>query len=291
MLQMTSLQSLIPPRRINSNHDRTLNDQQYIDTFSEPYQSRYLSWILRQYYKFCFAKMPSNGSVSILDLGCGWAPLAHAIATLSARHQSYSSLSLGYTGVDIKAENIDFLSHAYAGMPEFKFYLQATQEQVDYIGEYRHDNGINDARTSSQSSGVESDYSFLHRDSYDIQWSNSLITHLTPSAVDLCLNSIARCLKPGGISINCLLLLDPTAVNAMALGLADRDLRLDMGSYFTYSRDNPLLCTGYKPEFLLQRYTAHGLNILDIQYGHWRGDGSSNDIDNYIDIIVAQKSS
>jgi hypothetical protein len=77
----------------------------------------------------------------------------------------------------------------------------------------------------------------------------------------------------------------------MAFGLAERDLRLDMVPYFTYSRDDPLLCTGYKPEFLLQRYAAHGLNILDIQYGHWRGDGNSNDIGNCIDIIVAQKTS
>lgn len=195
---------------------------------------------------------------------------------------------LEYIGVDIKQENINFLKNAYSKFRAFSFHYHSTKESVDYIGDYKHSEP-NSGKTTPFSNGDECQYSFLKPNSNCIQWSNSLITHMTPSAVEQLLTQIYRTLKPGGIAINCLFLADPLAIRAMNVGIADRKLPIDFGPYLTYSDQNPLLCTAYKPEWLLTKYALNGLKIIDIQFGHWRGDGSRNEIGHYQDIIVAQK--
>ena len=228
----------------------------------------------------------------ILDLGCGFAPLAHSLAiTCEAIGQAPEIQNLfQYTGVDIRKDAIDFLSVAYHKYANFEFILhQPKTSRIDYIG--GHEIGKeNDAITSSTSEGLECTYHQLRANYYTCQWSNSLLTHLTPQGLEKCFESIFHSLDRGGISINCCLIANTPALTAMAKGIADRRLPLDMGTYYTYSQTNPLLCTAYKPEFLFDLYRRKGLQVLDVQYGHWRGDGSCNEIENYIDIIIARKS-
>lgn len=279
---------LIPPLWSNSNIDYHQTEQKHINTFSAPNIELYSPFIFKTFYKNYPWLLFINSKITIHDLGCGWWPLAYSLAQLIIEEGSISQEILEYIGVDIKQENINFLKDAYSKFRAFSFHYHATKESVDYIGDYKHME-LNSGKTTPFSNGDECLYSFLKPNSICIQWSSSLITHITPSAVENMLTTIYRTLKPGGIAINCLMLADPLAIRAMNVGITDRKLPIDHGPYLTYSDQNPLLCTAYKPEWLLTKYALNKLKIIDIQFGHWRGDASRNEIGHYQDVIVAQK--
>jgi hypothetical protein len=75
----------------------------------------------------------------------------------------------------------------------------------------------------------------------------------------------------------------------MAIGAADRKCEIDLGSYLTYSADNPLVCTMYKLEAVKELYFKAGFKIIDILRGSWRGSNIQNQFNHYQDVVVAIK--
>ena len=61
-----------------------------------------------------------------------------------------------------------------------------------------------------------------------------------------------------------------------------------MKEFLTYSKENPLLNTAYKIEYIQKAYKKAGLKIEEIIHGSWRGN-KSNHLNSDQDIIIARK--
>ena len=228
----------------------------------------------------------------ILDIGCGFAPMGLALDIFSSALEPLldkkNDKEVTYVGIDIRKDSIDWLSNPYKNNPKYYFHHHQAKESVDYVGNFQSTQEKAKNKTLALSTGEECNYLVPFPFSADIQWSSSVFTHLTPSAVNSALNYIANHLAPNGVAINTWLIVDPQSCVALALGQADRHMDHDMGHYLTYSPENPLICTAYKIDFIYAAYENAGLEIISIERGSWRGTGTSNKFNHYQDVIISR---
>ncbi len=145
---------------------------------------------------------------------------------------------------------------------------------IDYIGLFNRINQSTISKTNFNSDGQESKYNLGFNFKADIQFSNSLFTHLTSQAVLCTLEFIRNNLDDEGLSINTWLILDNQSYLSMEMGLSDRSVhRYDFGNFVSKSKNNPLSCAIYKLEFIEESYKTAGLKIRLIKRGSWRGLG------------------
>jgi len=210
--------------------------------------------------------------LAFLDLGCGWGPMAYAFSVLTE-----GVPGCRYLGVDIRKDAIDWLTAAYAKVENIEYLHHAADHKVDYISS---------GGTLLESSGDEGGYAVPEK-AFDLQWSHSLFTHLTPQACHQALNSISRSLSQGGVAINTWLIIDDHSMQSLRDGVADRQLPFDFGDFLTYLQDNPLMCTAYKSPAIQRFYEEAGQKITAFLPGSWRGRGISNGV-TYQDIVISQ---
>jgi len=256
---------ITPPYEMNYNWGSDVDG--YKSGFAKVEAEVYFPFVL----KFARERFELD-KVSFLDVGCGLGPMAYAFC-VSTKDLPGSS----YLGIDIRKDAIDWLASAYGDMDNVQFLHHATKESVDYIP---------NAETVGTSSGDEADYAIPER-TFNIQWSSSLFTHLTPQACVRALKSIARAMVPGGLSVNTWLIIDDNSVQSLAMGVADRQLPIDYGEFLSYSAHNPLMCTAYKSPSIARFYEEAGLKIVGFLPGSWRGQGITNGI-TYQDIILSE---
>ena len=146
----------------------------------------------------------------ILDIGCGFAPMALALKILisSTGHlrgapqpvesEEENTGSIKYVGIDIRSDAISWLKQAYSHDKDFYFHHHLSSANVDYIGNFKGSNKQT-AGTAFSSDGSECLFSIPFSYNADIQWSSSLFTHLTPSAVENTLSFIRQHLAGGCI--------------------------------------------------------------------------------------------
>jgi len=281
--------NLIPPFSINYNAGDDPTD--YIHNFTIPYINKYLPSCISatNIQEFISGeKVPK-----LLDIGCGFAQMALAYKVLIKASNNLQNNSLTdqnnpwYVGVDIRKDAIDWLVNAYKSDNRFYFHHHSADSSVSYSGKRGNSNYISPEESSAESDGSECIYKLPLPFKSDIQWSSSLFTHLTPKATVNALKFIKDSLTPQGIAVNTWLIADTESSLAMITRQADRSLPIDKGAYLTYSKSNPLVCTSYKLQFILQAYKLAGLKIQNIRRGSWRGSGHKNDFDHYQDIIIA----
>ncbi len=239
----------------------------------EPYAQKVLPFLLETY-------LSKNGSFPetfrFLDIGCGFGPLPYALRFL----EQAISKKVKYVGIDIRPESINWLRNAYQDYPDFEFLLQKASKSVDYVASER-----GETHTVIESDGSEGSYELS--ENYDIQWSASVLTSMTKEATFLALKKIASNSGSNALQINTWFIIDDMSRYAMASGIADRKLPIDLGDFLTYSASNPLACLAYKEELIYNLYTSAGLEIVKILPGSWRGY-TDNHV-HYQDIIVSQK--
>ena len=282
--------SLIPPRGINYNWEKNADDKDYPLKFDNS-RKKYLLFLLSR-----SSAEIRNGTrlPSILDIGCGFGPLAYAFKAymessgVLRRGGGDLSKELLYSGIDIREDAINWLSNAYSSECNFHFHHHEASSNADYVGMYKplHQNT---ALTFSESNGSECIYSYAPKSAVDIQWSGSLFTHLTKNAAQECLRYVSKNLCDNGIAVNTWQIVDPSSCLGLYSNVADRLLPIDCGDYLTYSASNPLVCTAYKIDVIEQLYASAGLEITEILLGSWRGFDYDNGL-TYQDIIVAKKS-
>lgn len=293
--------SYIPPMSINYNWGGRKSD--YNDAFANLYINYILPLALEQ--TKCDEILSGLRVPKILDIGCGFAPMALALKVLisSTEHlregesldlsgvgaNEKNTDSIKYVGIDIRDDAVSFLKKAYVHDKEFYFHHHLASTTVDYIGDLKVLKKHNNANTLFSSDGNECLFSIPFPYEADIQWSSSLFTHLTPEGVQNTLSFISSNLIRGGVSINTWLIVDGHSSLAMMSGYADRQLPIVSDHFLTYSQTNPLVCTAYKLKYILKAYDKAGLKVLSIDRGSWRGCGIRNKFNHYQDVIVASK--
>ena len=235
----------------------------------------------------------------VLDIGCGFAPmcLASKIYRDIWLKNKKTNNDYYYVGIDIQKDAIEYNKVNFKDCPENFFLLHnVSNKNIDYIGDFgkfKHD-APNHIKTDASSDGTEANYQLPFTYKADIQWSNSLFTHLTPSSLFNVVKFISENLSRDGVAINTCNIIDPESLYSMKLGLADRNLKYDFGSFMSYSENNPLLNTAYKIGHLSEVYAKNNLTITQIIKGKWRNvkqrpESSRHGI--YLDIIIAKKNS
>ena len=264
------LGSLIPPYDINYNHDGSRED--YIKSFSESF----LRYYLPQSILYCSNPNIQSGEKlpQILDIGCGFAQMGHALAIakqackpLRGNHDQPSELT--YLGIDIRKDSISWLNQAYNNLKDFGFHHHEASQAADYVGKFTTCRQA-DSQTFAHSDGSECKYNIGIHYEADIQWSSSLFTHLTFNGCQETLFFAAKHLKLDGVCINTWLIADTGSCLSMASGAADRNCVIDHGPYLTYSAENPLVCTVYKLSAIKELYSKAGLTIKHILRGSWK---------------------
>lgn len=270
-----SLEKLIPPKKNNWNWGDAPGD--YKSEFSAKFVNYFFPYLLKNARNLGV----NIESIRLLDIGCGWAPMAipFLMFNKSSEHNSR------YLGIDIRKDAIDWLSSAYADFPNVSFQWHQAASAADYI-----EAASGNLNTYLSSDGQEANYELPLDFSPNIQWSSSVFTHLTPEACLEALKIISKSCDLDSIQANTWLIIDSESTYAMSAGIADRLLTLDRGDFLTYSEGNPLVCTAYKLKAIKRMYEEAGLEIVNIERGSWRGPFYHNSLCHYQDMILSKKS-
>jgi SAM-dependent methyltransferase len=266
-------EQITPPLAINHNAT-SLEEAEYRATFAEHETKVIFPWLVSYRNRTgCY------DAIKLLDIGCGFGPMAFAFHCFTVEWRDAA-----YLGIDIRRDAIEWLRQAYAPVPNIQFRHHAADMSVDYSGSMASQ--FADGRTAIVSTGDEARY-VLEPGFYNVQWTSSVFTHLTPQACDAAMEAIAAALTPDGLAINTWLVIDDASLRALAARITDRELPFDFGDFLTYRRDNPLVCTAYKAGFVKRCHERAGLELIDFLPGSWRGD-ADNKV-SYMDITVARR--
>lgn len=176
----------------------------------------------------------------ILDIGCGYGRLAHALM----RDDSFAG---GYLGVDIVAKSIEWcrreLVPRSGGRAEFR--------RIDVANAHYNPRGSTPGHEAQL--GIEPG-------SFDVVALISVFTHFDPETVQRYLGEIARALAPGGRAF----------ISAFLLNSSWRDLERSGASPYPLpyrltpfcrcrEKEDPLAAIGYQPKWLMDRAREAGL--------------------------------
>lgn len=207
----------------------------------------------------------------LFDYGCGLGRLAYAAS-------KYLSSSGRYIGYEPNSQALAFLKTAYSGRENFKFHGDALSSEEDYV-----------ALHAGQRHGGKKSVDLLPQDYVDrivdIQYSSSVLTHMWLDAITRLLENLTFVVKPGGLCVNTWLIIDDFARYALDCGMADRSLPLKVNEAYTYSAENPLICTAYELGLVRDAYHKAGHEIVKILWGAWSGRGNGV---HYQDIVISR---
>ncbi len=271
------IEKLTPPQEKNWNFEKGKGG--YVEQFSSNFIKSIFPYLLRNIRELGV----SSDEISLLDIGCGWAPMAIPFVIYDSTIDRSRENQIRYLGIDIREDAISWLTRAYKDYPFVKFQHHQANQEVDYIDAQQLK-----SKTNSASEGGETNFSFPSGFVHNIQWSSSVFTHLTPQACTQALKSIRGSCAQNSMQANTWLIVDNESRYALTAEIADRKLPIDCGDFLTYSEKNPLVCTAYKIEAIEKMYAEAGLEIVRIDRGAWRGVAYKNEANHYQDIIISR---
>jgi hypothetical protein len=272
------IERLTPPDNIDWNWSRSQR-RRHAKGFSERFVKFIFPYVLRNAVDHGIAP----AEMVLLDLGCGWAPMAIPFVINGTVHGWNRGDQVRYLGIDIREDAVEWLTRTYADYPYVRFHHHRVRNGADYVNAVQLH-----TETDAASDGAESDYAIDPGFVHNVQWSSSVFTHLTPQASSRALKFIRGCAAKTSLQVNTWLIIDDESKYALAAEIADRKLPYDFGDYLTYTKQNPLVCTAYKLEAIKRMYDEAGLEIVRIDRGAWRGPAYRNDADHYQDIVVSR---
>ena len=270
------IKKLTPPLKKNWNWGKSGG---YVKQFS----SYFIEYIFPYLLKNAREQGVSLQKLTVLDVGCGWAPLAIPFTIFQQSSEGTENNGNRYLGIDIREDAIEWLQRTYSNYDFVSFQLHTADKEADYIGAEQ-----GKSKTAAESNGQETNFSIPSDFFANIQWSSSVFTHLTPQACLQALKTIKGSCLSSGIQVNTWLIVDDESKYSMDAQIADRQLPKDYGDFLTYSEKNPLVCTAYKLEAIERMYLDAGLEIIKIDRGSWRGPTYQNNPKHYQDIIISR---
>lgn len=265
------LKKITFPRSLNYNLKAPRS--KYFQIYPKRAIQNYLPAVLNYYQK--------DTPPKFLKIGCGTGAMAFAYNLYFSEEKLNENQ---FVGIDINKSSIDFLSKNYSN--SFLFHFHETPQDRNYVDK---NNFAKSPTTLAISDGSECAYNIGFNFDCDLQWSSSVFTHLTPKACEKAINFISHNSKKGCFFFNTFLIVDNQSMSSMRMGYSDRELKYDFGDFLTYDKENPLVCSAYKLDFILELYKNAGMEIIDIQKGAWRGEGISNDFQHQQDVIISRK--
>lgn len=189
----------------------------------------------------------------VLDIGCGYGRLAHALL----RDGGFAGT---YLGLDILPGPIRWCEEELAPRSGGRFSFR----QIDVANErYRPEGGTPGERAEL---GVEPG-------SVDVVALISVFTHLDPPSVERYLHQIAAALAPGGRAFISAFLLNRSWRELDEAGRSPIPMPHRLASFCRYQDpEDPLHAIGYKPAWLVARAEAAGLELVGRpRLGTWCG--------------------
>jgi SAM-dependent methyltransferase len=207
---------------------------------------------------------------SILDVGCGFGPLAAALT-------EYLTPAARFEGFDIVPAGVEWAqSRITARYPNFRF------TWLDVYNDGYHPEGKLDPRS------VE----FPYRDAaFDLVHLRSVFTHMLPEEVDHYLGEIRRVMRPDGRCLISYFLINNESLELMENGQSSKYFLYDHGVYRCnrpeHRRKKQGYSIAYEEGFIRSLYRKRGLRLIGpVHYGAWCGRGDPVDGQ---DILVAGK--
>jgi len=267
----------IPPPDINYNQLPSSSYQQYHRDFVSQSVLRELPELLKL---AAFSELSSD--FTMLDYGCGLGRLAFAFTNFFGKLESRH-----YFGYEIHPTAYAFLSEAYRDFPNITLISDPLSLRDSYV-EIHH----GAASSVPDSERISASQVKLHdriKQKLDLQFSHSVFTHMYREPIVNILREFTEMLKPDAICVNTWFIVDEFAQSALRCGLADRELPFEFkeDGFYTYLKDNPLMCTAYKLEALRAIYASAGHEIVDIRWGTWSGRLPTQQI-SYQDLVISK---
>lgn len=195
---------------------------------------------------------------SVLEIGCGVGRLAIPATRIIG--------SAGcYTGIDIIRDSVQWCrENITPRFPNFSFQFE------DVRSVYNLGGSIDPATTVISVADASVDKLFLA----------SVFTHMLPSGVDRYLSEFRRVLKPNGIALATVFLLNAATREAIKNGKTSWTFShryVDpVGECWFDSPEYPERAVAYDENTLLELFPCHGLHLLQpIIYGSWGGLGDA----------------
>ncbi|MGH9877676.1 MAG: class I SAM-dependent methyltransferase [Nitrososphaerales archaeon] len=241
--------------------------------------SKYLSEYVRNFKeRACLKELPflidlglKEDSI-LYDYGCGLGRLAYAASKFLGKNGKY----IGY---EPNAQALSFLKKAYCGRDNFKFYGEELSLEEDYVAVQ-----LGKSRSGGKKSIDIKPQEHLGR-VVDIQYSSSVVTHMWMESISRLLENLNYVVKPDGYCVNTWLIIDDFAKYTLECRLADRALPHIVRGAYTYSLENPLVCTAYDLDSVRNAYVKAGHEMVKILWGSWSGRGN---VVHYQDIVVSR---
>jgi len=253
----------IPSPRLNYNQPASRDLAQYIATFKNDACLKELPFLIEWGLR--------KDSV-LFDYGCGLGRIAYAAS-------KYLGEGGRYIGYEPNARALSFLKTAYGKRSNFKFYGDVLTLDEDYIAVNR-----GERRPEGKKSLDILPQDYVDR-VVDIQYSSSVLTHMWLDSISRLLENMNHVVKPGGVCVNTWLIVDDFARYALDCGVADRSLPYKVKDAYTYSTENPLMCTAYDLADVLGAYSKASHEVVKILWGTWSGRGNGV---HYQDIVVSR---
>ena len=250
----------VPNPFINYNQSiENFDTAVYIDTFLNKGKTQF------EFLQSLTDKVPH-----ILDFGCGFSPMGAYLNLVGEKHIKYHGIEphhKAFRWTSAKLTNSNFLNYTHLGLPEEQNYL--TQN-------------FTKNRSASNLQDLQIPFS------PNIIFSSSVFTHMFPETALNTLQKLNNLGTSTTIFVNTWLILDQIAQQNLDNGLADRKLNLYINGIYTYDKLNPLVCTAYLEEDILEIYSQSNQKIIKILHGEWSGDGRWNPL-TYQDVIISAK--
>jgi len=261
----------LPPPSINFNFD-----PRSVGSVAE-YREEYLEAAHTRELPFLRSIASLNSSSLTLDFGCGLGRLA------AAYHLAGEGVG-HYLGWEPEQRALAWLRFAYERWNRFEFGGTSVPENLNYLT--NRGKPTNDV-ASGAVPRTDEWMRFLDGRQVDLVHSHSVFTHMWPEDAVTTLKMLADCAKDGSTMVHTWLVVDDEAERSLVRGTADRRLPFTVRGIRTYSKDNPLVCTAYPVDLMMDVYASAGLSVRNIHFGSWSGTGRDNEV-SYQDYVLSK---
>jgi SAM-dependent methyltransferase len=270
--KQNKLDPRIPHPLINYNNDATSSYNEYYQAFVSQACLRELPELLK------IADFKENQEeLVLLDFGCGLGRLGVAFTNYFGK-----DLKRQYIGYEIHPSAAEFLAQAYQDYPNTTFLTNKIDLADSYVEIQQK---AHQSNTAIAAKNINLSDSIGKK--VDLQFSHSVFTHMYPEPITHILKDSCKFMKPNGLCVNTWLIVDQLAESALRANLTDRELPYERDGFFTYSKENPLLCTAYRLDVIEKIYKEAGHKIVDILWGTWSGRLPTQKF-TYQDVIISK---
>lgn len=258
----------VPPPDINFNQE--------LPNTIEDYRTDFLSSARDRELPFLRTMIDFAETTTTVDYGCGLGRLATAF------HEAGPEVGT-YLGWEPEVNALTWLTSAYREFNErFVFGGQKLDSALNYV---THNGRDNSSELSGAIPSEESWAAFLEGVTPNLFVSQSVFTHMWPEDIVATLKLMAGSVASDGVMVHTWLIVDQVAEEAIKVGAADRSLPHSVRGVRTYSKKNPLVCTAYPIDLMMDVYREADVPVSEVMFGSWAGRG--NDF-SYQDVVISR---